>query len=871
MPFGLFGGKKKKLEKLLVHVEQDVDPRSIWREVGELGEGSFGVVKKVKNVNTGEFAAAKVIPIETDDDLTDYIVEVDIMAELPHDNVVGLRGSYMWKNDLWIVMELCDGGALDDALIELERGLEEQQIRAVTKQLLLALDHLHAHHVIHRDLKAGNLLLTHKGEIKLTDFGVSAFMKGSKKKRDTFIGTPYWMAPEVIICENIRDRPYDVSSDIWSLGITLLELAETAPPFQDMHPMRVLFKIPKVAPPTLQEPHLWSREFSDFLATCLRKDPASRPSIKELLDHEFVSGIDAHAPCRNLFKLIKADVVETIQALDDEGQQKFARDQIQAMANIAELGEKPVPTRSAPPPPSVSTKIVVTGDAEDSDNDGMDQTTFGFGEEKKGEEREENGISERTPKESKANSKSLLTVPGQKENNDDNKKFKTLTKTRKFVNEDGKEVVYTTERVVETSRPDGFTATMVKSKGKNQYHDWEQSETQRLALLRKQQLRDMQQLRRAEGKETSELVSKLRVEREANAQRQEGEINEVQKQFEKLVRGQDKYANTLLDAMEKEHADALAEKHKELQKEFLKQQKMLKKESNTALKRARQRSRQLPKPERKEGTERAVREANAKAEEQNRTLQERQAQQEQKELTMLRAVQRAEMLRTRLSLMNKEHDILRERSREIADIGTKHLLEKHQMLRHQLHATFLLQKHQIHYRHEKQIMQLDLFHHKKIEDLDERYQLDLKILPKKHKAERAQRKKELKREMSKDKSEASKTLNAFNNKEEKKFNVMLAQLEDAYKSARQVLLHQRELELQELKEEQQNKKQSIITNETLKLRQLDMKHGQELKEYKQQLKASNENLENECLLERRRVESNSGSTPLLSNTDDNME
>eukprot|EP00055_Hartaetosiga_balthica_P011250 m.50484 g.50484 ORF g.50484 m.50484 type:complete len:896 (-) comp7515_c0_seq1:271-2958(-) len=858
MPFGLFGGgKKKKLEKLLVHVEQTVDPSALWKEVGELGEGSFGIVKKVKNIHTGQVAAAKVIPIETEDDLTDYIVEVDIMAELPHENVVGLVGAYMWKDNLWIVMELCDGGALDDALIELERGLEEQQIRGVAKQLLYALAHLHANHVIHRDLKAGNLLLTHEGKIKLTDFGVSAYMKSSKKKRDTFIGTPYWMAPEVIICENIRDRPYDVSADVWSFGITLLELAETAPPYQDMHPMRVLFRIPKSAPPTLAEPHLWSREFTDFLAECLRKDPVSRPSIADLLDHPFVRDVDAYAPCRDLFRLIKADVVETIKALDHEDQRKFAETQIDAMTSIADAEKKPVPFRKAPAPPAVAVSVVEEDEEEKGD---LDRTAFGFDDVNEKTEKEKQEEEKQKPK------KNLLKLP---DADDDDKKFKTLTKTRKFVNEEGKEIVYTTQRVIETAKPDGFTATLIKSRGSNipsHYHDWEQSETQRLALLRKQQLRDMQLLRRAESKETGELVAKLRDERDTNAQRQEKEMDEVQKQYEKVIVIQDKHANSLLDAMEKEQANALANKHKVLQKELAKQLKLFKKESLVAIKRVKQRSKSLPKSERKEGELQAMSEAQSKADEQENVLQQRHSQREQRDLTMLRAEQRAELLRTKLSLMSNEHDVLKSRSKEIADLGTNHLLEKHQMLRHQLHATFLLQKHQIHYRHEKQLMQLDLFHHKKVEDLDARFKKDLKILPKKHKAERAQRKKELKRDLSKDKGALpTQALDAFKSEEDKKFNVLLARLEDAYKSARQTLLHQREVELQELREEQQSKKQSIITNETLKLRQLDMKHAQELKDYKQQLKASNEKLEEECLLEQRRIESNSGSTPLLEN------
>lgn len=156
--------------------------------------------------------------------------QVDILKECGHANVVGLEAAYWFKDSLYILLELCTGGALDDVLLDLESGLQEDQIAAIAHQMVESLTHLHACHVIHRDLKAGNLLITADGTIKLTDFGVSAFNKKEGQKRDTFIGTPYWMAPEVVICENVRDRPYDTKADIWSLGITLIELAEMVPP-----------------------------------------------------------------------------------------------------------------------------------------------------------------------------------------------------------------------------------------------------------------------------------------------------------------------------------------------------------------------------------------------------------------------------------------------------------------------------------------------------------------------------------------------------------------------------------------------------------------------------------------------------------------
>ncbi|MEQ2206344.1 serine threonine kinase 10 [Xenoophorus captivus] len=169
-------------------------------------------------------------------------------------------------------------------LSELDRGLTEPQIRVVCRQMLDALNYLHHIKIIHRDLKAGNVLLTADGDIKLADFGVSAKNIKTLQRRDSFIGTPYWMAPEVVMCETIKDAPYDYKADIWSLGITLIELAQIEPPHHELNPMRVLLKVAKSEPPTLDKPHKWSKDFNDFLKKALDKNPEARPSAAQLLE-----------------------------------------------------------------------------------------------------------------------------------------------------------------------------------------------------------------------------------------------------------------------------------------------------------------------------------------------------------------------------------------------------------------------------------------------------------------------------------------------------------------------------------------------------------------------------------------------------------
>uniref|UniRef100_A0A4W4H046 non-specific serine/threonine protein kinase n=1 Tax=Electrophorus electricus TaxID=8005 RepID=A0A4W4H046_ELEEL len=246
------GPEKKK--KQYDHVHRDVNPEEIWQIIGELGDGAFGKVYKAQNIQSGTLAAAKVIDTTSEEELEDYMVEIDILASCDHYNIVKLLDAFYYESKLWILIEFCGGGAVDAVMLELERPLTEPQIRVVCKQTLEALLYLHENKIIHRDLKAGNILFTLDGDVKLADFGVSAKNTKTLQRRDSFIGTPYWMAPEVVMCETSKDRPYDYKADIWSLGVTLIELAQIEPPNHEMNPMRVLLKIAKAEPPTLMQP-----------------------------------------------------------------------------------------------------------------------------------------------------------------------------------------------------------------------------------------------------------------------------------------------------------------------------------------------------------------------------------------------------------------------------------------------------------------------------------------------------------------------------------------------------------------------------------------------------------------------------------------
>ncbi|KAM9788226.1 serine/threonine-protein kinase 10 [Neosynchiropus ocellatus] len=314
----------KKKVKQYEHVHRDINPNDLWEIIGELGDGAFGKVHKARNRETGALAAAKVIETKSEEELEDYMVEIDILAKCDHHYIVKLLDAFYHENKLWIMIEFCPGGAVDATMLELDRGLTEPQIKVVCRQMLEALTYLHSMKIIHRDLKAGNILLMLDGDIKLADFGVSAKNTKTLQRRDSFIGTPYWMAPEVVMCETMKDAPYDYKADIWSLGITLIEMAQIEPPHHELNPMRVLLKIAKSEPPTLEQPHKWSKEFKDFLRKSLDKNPETRPTAAQLLEHPFVSSVKSNRPLMELVAEAKAEVMEEIEDNREEGEEDDA-------------------------------------------------------------------------------------------------------------------------------------------------------------------------------------------------------------------------------------------------------------------------------------------------------------------------------------------------------------------------------------------------------------------------------------------------------------------------------------------------------------------------------------------------------------------
>ncbi|KAI8998427.1 kinase-like domain-containing protein [Gaertneriomyces semiglobifer] len=313
---------------LLTQEELGMDPTDVFEIVGKLGEGSYGSVHKALHKRTSTIVALKLIPVEHD--LDDTIKEINIMQGTESRHVIQYFGSYIKDNYLWIALEYCGAGSVSDIMRITGHTLQEPQIAVICGHVLEGLKYLHDKRKIHRDIKAGNILLNTQGVAKLADFGVAGQLTDNQAKRNTVIGTPFWMAPEVI-----QEVGYGVLADIWSLGITCIEMAEGRPPYHKIHPMRAIFMIPTKPPPRLEKESKWSSQFIDFIAQCLTKNPANRPSAEQLLQHPFIK----NAPGVHVLSEIISEAMDLIaqgalESSDEEDENDNTSDNDEARGTI---------------------------------------------------------------------------------------------------------------------------------------------------------------------------------------------------------------------------------------------------------------------------------------------------------------------------------------------------------------------------------------------------------------------------------------------------------------------------------------------------------------------------------------------------------
>uniref|UniRef100_A0A665TPD0 non-specific serine/threonine protein kinase n=1 Tax=Echeneis naucrates TaxID=173247 RepID=A0A665TPD0_ECHNA len=813
----------KKKVKQYEHVHRDINPNDLWEIIGELGDGAFGKVYKARNKETEVLAAAKVIETKCEEELEDYMVEIDILAKCDHRYIVKLLDAFYHDNKLWIMIEFCPGGAVDATMLELDRGLTEPQIKVVCRQMLEALDYLHSMKIIHRDLKAGNILLMLDGDIKLADFGVSAKNNKTLQRRDSFIGTPYWMAPEVVMCETMKDAPYDYKADIWSLGITLIELAQIEPPHHELNPMRVLLKIAKSEPPTLERPHTWSKEFNDFLKKSLDKNPETRPSAAQLMEHPFVKSVTTNRPLRELVAEAKAEVMEEIEDNREEGEEDDAmeltvvlnldlfvfflfcpficfrhcfekqngpmlcsrkspgKEPCQTSQTSLE-GDQSVDTPSSPTTPSPTTSVPMTRKGAESDApEEQPGPTMGIPV-----PQPRHSLPPKDP-EALAEKLDEVVLESEKSESEDFSS-KTLKRTRKFVI-DGVEVSVTTSKIIRD----------------------DEKKDEEMRFLRRQELRDLRLLQKEEQRAQAALNSKLETQKDQMQRRFDQEMNAKKKHYDTELESLEKNQKQTIEKMEADHNVKLKEETKriksEQERDYHKFQDLMKHKK----KEVPWRCEHAPSP-----------------------------------------------LLEHLECLNRKHNLIREREATIWDLEEKNLYERHQLLKQQLKEQYFLQRHQLLKKHDKELEQMQCYNQRMIEILKARQQQEKNRLPKIQRNEAKTRmamfKKSLRINSTGSSSEDREKIKQFSQQEDKRQKAERLHQQHKHENQMREMTGQCESNIRELQQLQNEKCHLLVENETQRLKHLDETHNQLMKEWRDQLRPRKKALEDELNLKKREQE-----------------
>uniref|UniRef100_A0A674APL0 non-specific serine/threonine protein kinase n=1 Tax=Salmo trutta TaxID=8032 RepID=A0A674APL0_SALTR len=897
------GAEKKK--KQYEHVHRDENPEEIWEIIGELGDGAFGKVYKAQNKLTGILAAAKVIDTKTEEELEDYMVEIDILASCDHHNIVKLLDAFYYDSKLWILIEFCAGGAVDAIMLELERPLTEPQIRVVCKQTLQALLYLHDNKVIHRDLKAGNILLSLNGDVKLADFGVSAKNTKTLQRRDSFIGTPYWMAPEVVMCETFKDRPYDYKADIWSLGVTLIEMAQIEPPNHEMNPMRVLLKIAKADPPTLMQPSRWSPEFSDFLRKCLDKNVDNRWNVAQLLQHPFLSTVTDSRPLRELIAEAKAEVYEEIEEHKEEEEEEdgetqrvcYATDssklpQSPSASILESLPEKAEPVILTPqivekvPEPSVvkpEENLVVDASfveepAVPAEVEKMDET-LGVpinGEtteasEKPVEVKEEDEkvpeiteVSPTEPSEIASSEPAEKSAEPQPEETVSNAEVTVADKEMEQLaisNQDEKEVdtaeVQTNEITAEGSEDtkrqkktlkktrrfvvDGVEVSVTTSKIVTD----NDTKNEEMRFLRRQELRELRLLQKEEQRAQQQLSNKLQQQKEQIYRRFEQETTSKKRHYDQEVENLERQQKQTIERLEQEHTNRLRDEAKRIKaeqdKELSKFQNMLK-----------NRKKEVRKSRAVGRIAQSTRQSHLSFPLLPQEQEFLQKQQQELDCALKKIIQqhKHELATIERDCLNHKQQLLRAREAAMWELEERHLQEKHQLFKQQLKDQYFMQRHQLLKRHEKEMEQMQRYNQRLIEEMKNRQTQERARLPKIQRSEAKTRMAMFKKSLRitggpiTPEQEREKVKQFAAQEEKRQKNERLHQHQKHENQMRDLQL-QCDANIRELQQLQNEKCHILIEHETQKLKELDEEHSQELKEWREKLRPRKKALEEE--------------------------
>uniref|UniRef100_A0A8D0DEF9 non-specific serine/threonine protein kinase n=1 Tax=Sander lucioperca TaxID=283035 RepID=A0A8D0DEF9_SANLU len=888
----------KKKVKQYEHVHRDINPNDLWEIIGELGDGAFGKVYKARNKETGVLAAAKVIETKCEEELEDYIVEIDILAKCDHRYIVKLLDAFYHDNKLWIMIEFCPGGAVDATMLELDRGLTEPQIKVVCRQMLEALSYLHSMKIIHRDLKAGNILLMLDGDIKLADFGVSAKNTKTLQRRDSFIGTPYWMAPEVVMCETMKDAPYDYKADVWSLGITLIELAQIEPPHHELNPMRVLLKIAKSEPPTLEQPHKWSQEFKDFLKKALDKNPETRPTVAQLTEHPFVRSVTSNRPLRELVAEAKAEVMEEIEDNREEGEE----DDVMELTVVPNLFFSflfyPFFFFSVIGPEGLDDKLAdeVVLESEKSESEASTRTSSsdsGIEDGKSTPTSEEKVLFEvavETPEMEQPPSPTQPEVSEQPVNiiidstDPEVPKVQVTEKKSNVAANGGLQTPSQSPPVTPTPTPAPSSApTPVPSPrtelngslpkgtpeqtstGGNADADFssktlkrtrkfiidgvevsvttskiirdDEKKDEEMRFLRRQELRELRLMQKEEHRAQAGLNAKLETQKEQMQRRFDQELNAKKKHYDVELENLEKHQKQTIEKMEGDHHVKLKEETKRIKAEQERDYSRFQDQIKHKKKEVKQSADKLPRSQRKESLKQMINSF------QETKIREVSFQSKQKKVLLLSKIisnNKREIAEMERECLNKKHQLVREREATIWDIEEKNLYERHQLLKQQLKDQYFLQRHQLLKKHEKEQEQMQCYNQRMIEILKGRQQQEKNRLPKIQRSEAKTRmamfKKSLRINSTGSSSEDREKIKQFSQQEDKRQKAERLHQQQKHENQMREMIGQCDSNIRELQQLQNEKCHLLVENETQRLKQLDEQHNQLLKDWRDQLK-----------------------------------
>uniref|UniRef100_A0A670XY06 non-specific serine/threonine protein kinase n=1 Tax=Pseudonaja textilis TaxID=8673 RepID=A0A670XY06_PSETE len=857
---------EKRRSKEYEHVRRDLDPNDVWEIVGELGDGAFGKVYKAINRETGALAAAKVIETKSEDELEDYMVEIEILATCDHPHIVKLLGAFYYDSKLWIMIEFCPGGAVDATMLELDRGLTESQIQVICRQMLEALNYLHGKKIIHRDLKAGNVLLTLDGDIKLADFGVSAKNMKTVQKRDSFIGTPYWMAPEVVMCETMKDTPYDYKADIWSLGITLIEMAQIEPPHHELNPMRVLLKIAKSDPPTLNYPSKWSPAFRDFLKTALDKNPETRPTATQLLEHPFVSKVTTNKALRELVAEAKAEVMEEIEDNREEVEEEDSSESASFTSSVKEKSKHSLLENFGRIPQALQPNENIKAAKDEAVNYQKESPETANSEDSNWGSQTVNSLLE-TPTEEKVPNGSLNSSQFEndsfKRDSDSGStsasesmdlnislstdlslnrgseshslKNMTLKRTRRFV-VDGVEVSVTTSKIISE----------------------DEKKDEEMRFLRRQELRELRLLQKEEHRNQTQLTNKHQLLLEQMLKRFEQEMNSKKKFYDTELENLERQQKQQIEKMEQDHAlhrrDEAKRIRAEQERDLVKFQELLKQRK----KELKNDIEKLPRQQRKSSMKVKMDEFVQKKQVMEQDFIAKQSEDLEQAMKNITAQNRKEICDKERECLNKKQQLMRDREATIWDLEEHHLQEKHQILKQQLKDQYFLQRHELLRKHEKEREQMQRYNQRMIEQLKVRQQQERARLPKIQRSEGKTRmamyKKSLHINSSGSASEQREKIKQFAQQEDKRQKAERVQQQQKHEMQMKEMLVQCESNMNELQQLQNEKCHLLVEHETQKLKALDENHNLTLKDWRDKLRPRKKALEDELNQKKREQE-----------------